>query len=363
MPYLCMRKTILSIMMSTRFITTVSVLLFCGGVLAHEADSASWRPEFGAELTSEVQVTYTGRCNLANLLRLHASLPVGRGLSVEIGTISTYMTSESSIGQDLQLFSNLDATRIPIALSVLGLNWQITDEHSLFAGVRNVNEDYFTSPVTSLFTNASSGIFPTISYNYPLANYPLSAVGLHYGYSHGSWNVLASLYNGSAYYEFTGHDNVFRFCPGSDGLFGMAQVEYRHKGSSYFLGACSHYGDFYGFSQSQHGSSLWAYAEQALTPSLSLIAAYSHGFGTETLCDDFAGFGAKYDWGRCEFGIFTDYARFDDFNESATEITCKVRVTRFLSIQPTIHLISSPVWTDDRNTFNGAGTLRIQLRY
>ena len=58
------------------------------------------------------------------------------------------------------------------ALAVLGYMHEWKEAH-LFVGVRNVNEDFFTSDVTSLFTNGSCGIFPTIAASYPIANFPL----------------------------------------------------------------------------------------------------------------------------------------------------------------------------------------------
>lgn len=343
---------------------------------AQENDSERRKVEWGAELTSELQFTHTGDCNFANLLRLNASVTLGRTLSADVASISTYMTSKESIGGDLQVFSNLDAGTIPFALSVCGLNWEIDESNSLFAGVRNMNEDYFTSPVTSLFGNSSCGIFPTISYNYPIANYPVASVGMHYKYNkvidtadkggQKALTVQASLYNGVGYNKFFGRESVFRFCPKDDGLYGVAQIDYQHRGSSYFLGACGHYGrveEDEGYRYNL-GTTVWTYAEQQITERLHLMACYSHAFLSESFCTDFVGIGGKYSWKKCEGGIFTDYAYFSGSCESATELTCNIRLNSYISIQPAAHLIFTHFADEDTSdNFHAVGTIRVRLAF
>lgn len=75
-------------------------------------------------------------------------------------------------------------------------------------------------------------------------------------------------------------------------------------------------------------------------PHLSLLAGYSHSFSIEAVCTDFVGFGALYTFGRCQLGAFTDYANFVGRNEFATELTCKIPISKHIDIQPTIHLIT-----------------------
>lgn len=333
---------------------------------ARGIDSLQWKPDFGAELTTEQQVTTTGLYNCANLLRLQASLPIAGGFSLNVGSLSTFMTAKESIGDDLQTFSNLDAPRIPFALSVCGVNWNANDCHSLFVGIRNMNEDYFCSPVTSLFTNSSCGIFPTISAYYDIANYPVASVGVHYRFEtktksnadvNDTFVFQGSLYNGRGYYRFTGRDNVFRFCPQDDGIFGLVETQYHRNGSSYYLGACGRgeVGRDSGFCPS-----LWIYTEERITDRLSLIAGYSHAFGPDAACRDFAGLGGRYAWERAELGFFTDYARFAEGDEFATELTCKIGLTSHLFLQPSLHAIFMP---DHANLFHGAGTLRLGMTF
>lgn len=356
--------------------TLIGVCSFCvANVMAQKNDKREIK--FGMELTSELQATSKGdrsatsgdaclSMNNANLLRLNASLPVSRNVSIEAATISTYMTAPESIGDDWQTFSNLDADNIPFALSVCNVAWQINDRHSLFFGIRNMNVDYFCSDVTSFFTNSSCGIYPTISANYPIANYPVASVGVHYRYEkslsptlsrregtlekkrNGVLSLQASLYNGTGNSRFTGRDNVFRVCPKSDGVFGVAEVSYTRGGSSYFLGNALYCNE--GISAAP-----WFYTEQSITSRLTLLAGYSHAFATEAECKDFAGLGALYELGKCQLGAFTDYANFAERDEFATELTCKIPVFQYMDIQPTVHLI----------TYDGsvqcAATLRMAL--
>lgn len=356
--------------------------------MAQEQSAEKWTPVMGMELISELQGTCTGDYSYVNLLRLNAALPIvsakstgprATGLTFEVASLSTCMTAAESIGGDLQTFSNLDAGNIPFALSVCNLVLNIGERHSLSLGIRNMNEDYFCSDVTSLFTNSSCGIIPTIGANYDIANYPMASVGAHYRFesaigsneSNGSIVFQTSLYNGKGSYHFTSRDNVFRFCPKDDGLFGLAEASYNRRGSSYFVGSSVYWG---GSSNKTKGVGAdgagvsftpWAYAEQRITDRLSLIAGYSHAFGPDAACRDFAGLGGRYAWERAELGLFTDYARFAKGDEFATELTCKVALTPHVYLQPSAHLIATPGVCPDpcqdahAKNFQGAATMRL----
>ncbi len=286
----------------------------------------------GVEYTTELQTNFH-ESNFVNLLRLNADMPIGKSLSLETATISIAKTRGERLIDDLQTFSNIEEENLPLALAVCGANWQMNDKHSLFLGIRNINEDYFTSPITSFFTNSSCGIFPTISANYPIANYPVASVGMHYFYDGPPFRVQASLYNGTGYNRFTGSDNVFRVCPKDDGVFGLAEVSYNHGGSCYFLGNAIHY-------NGNISTTPWFYTEQNISLEFALLVCYSHAFSEDAECKDFIGFGTHCQLGRYQFGAFTDYANFLERNEFATELTCKIPITGHIDIQPTIHLIT-----------------------
>lgn len=341
----------------------MAVCLCCPGTIlaTEESDTMAHKVEWGVEFTTEQQVTHNGKYNCANLLRLNAGVALLHSrMRLDVATLSAYMTNDESIGQDLQTFSNLDAGTVPLALSMAGLTWQVSDRHTLYLGVRNMNVDYFASPLTSLFTNSSCGIYPTLSANYPVANYPLASMGAHYRYhkvmtSDGGddascFTLQASLYDGTGHRHFTGRDNVFRFCPDGDGVFALADAQYQHHGSRYFVGNALY---------ARRGVSVtpWAYVEQRLTPNLSLLAGYSHAFGSGIACSDFVGMGAHYQLSRAQLGLFTDYARFAEAREWATELTCNVALTPFLDVQPTAHMMLTS------GKLGGAFTLRACLHY
>lgn len=322
--------------------------------------------EFGIELTSELQAAnkddhYSEKLgkdyqnyNYVNLLRINVSVPISKSLTVEAGSISTCMTAPESICGDLQTFSNVEAGNIPFTLGVCGMSWTHTYQpqgsqrevsHSLFVGIRNMNEDYFASPATSFFTNSSCGIYPTISANYPIANYPVASMGVHYKYENEyddrNLTIQASLYNGTGYHRFTGRNNIFRICPKDDGVHGIAEVSYTKGGSYYSWGNALYYNENMNPSaKSKISYTPWLYTEQSITPNLTLLAGCSHAFATEASCKDFIGCGVLYQLGRCQLGAFTDYANFKETDEFATELSCKVPISKHIAIQPTAHLIT-----------------------
>lgn len=336
-----------------RLIIQLLALLCCAANAVAQQRDGRGGVELGLELTSELQATHRGDFNNANLLRLRVSLPVSRSVTIDVASLSTLMTAEESIGGDLQTFSNIDAINIPFALSVCGIGLQIGKRNSLFMGIRNMNEDYFCSDVTSLFTNSSCGIYPTISANCAIANYPMASVGMHYCYDADRIKVQASVYNGAGYHHISGREKVFRFSPKDDGIFGVAEVAYRNAGSFYSLGTALHTDD-------DTKTMPWIYFEQYLCRNLTLIAGYSHAFAEDAECSDFAGLGFRYQAKRCELGMFTDIACFDGGNEYATELTCKIPLSSIIYIQPTVHFIATPS-ADGRSTFCSAALLRLGI--
>ncbi len=303
-------------------------------------DSESLRPSFSVDFTGEIQSDFK-RVKFASLLELGACIPLSRNVSIELSSVSFATTREAPLIDDLQCFSNLDADNLPFALSLAGVSWNFHEYHTLFAGLRRVDEDYFCSDVLSLFTNSSCGGFPTITANYDIASYPVAALGIHYMYDRENYTIQASVYNGRGYNKFTGRENMFRFCPDGDGIFALLQGEYRYNSSSYFLGGSLHYGNLYGTASRRVRPVVWAYAEQAVTDALSLVAAYSHAFSSDNACRNFCGIGGKYAFKRVDLGLFSDYTRIEGVDEWATEVTCNIQCNKHISVQPAIHVITT----------------------
>ncbi|MEE3397597.1 MAG: hypothetical protein VZR04_09675, partial [Succiniclasticum sp.] len=195
-------------------------------LMAQEADSTSLRPSFGVDYTGDVLTDFK-RVRFANTLELHADVPLSRKLSVQVGSLSAASTDNDLSVNDIQGFSSIDTygLDIPFALTVAGVNWQINDRHTLFAGIRRIDEDYFCSDGLALYTNSSPGIFPTVSWNVDSPTFPMAAMGIHYAYDHKNLRLQASVYNGKGHYRFAGRKNVFRICPNSDNVFVIGQAE------------------------------------------------------------------------------------------------------------------------------------------
>ena len=197
------------------------------------------------EYVTEMQSNFGAKYNWVNLITLSAGLPSEkisprwRNGNFRSELISVHKIFKERIAGDLMIFSNIEEDNLVVNPFILGYSHRWGNV-SLFGGLRNVNQDYFITPYTSLFTNSSAGIFPTISLNYPLANYPLSAVCLHVEYQPTEmWFFKSSLYNGVA------HDprkNVFRSFtvnPRGDGNFSISELSFlqnRFGNGSYSLG-------------------------------------------------------------------------------------------------------------------------------
>lgn len=297
--------------------------------------------QLGVWYDTELQTDFKGHSNYVNMLYLRADYPLSEHFKLSAATISISKTRSESLLDDLQGFSNIEADNMPLTLAMAGIGWVVDDRHSLFCGIRNVNEDYFTSPVTTLFINSSCGIFPTLAYNMDIANYPLASMGLHYCYSAPTYCLQASLYNGQGYDKWTGTGNLWRFTPQSDGLFMIAQGDWQMANGHYYVGTALHTGAHH---TSAARSALWAYTEQELTERLSLIADFSHAFGHSSECTDFIGIGGQYSWRESTLGLFTDYVRLRHDKEWATELTYKYDLNSRVSLQSSCQLIHHGSW-------------------
>lgn len=316
-----------------------------------QEDSTRLRPTFGVDLTSELQTDFR-KTRMQNLLELSAEIPLSRKLTMHVQSLSTRATNDEWVYYDMQGYSDIDCYEdIDFALAVVGLEWRINDKNTLFAGIRRTDEDYFCSDNLGVFTNSSAGLFPSLSWNYIINTYPEAAMGLHYAYDSERWKLQASLYNGVANHDLKGRNNVFRVCPKSDGVLAMGQVEYRWKGSSYYLGASMH-------TMKDMPYTVWTYAEQKVWRNVTLLALYGHSFGERRLCKDFVGGGATLKLRRWELGILSDYMTVLDYGEWLTEVVCRWHLTNWLTIKPALHIIKE----DDENT-KLIGLMRLEVGF
>lgn len=188
-----------------------------------------------------------GKVNWENCLNMDAQVPLWKGAVGEAGVLANQNTRLGkgkcwTVLDDPQSFSNIQTDeQIPLSPAVVGISQKISDHLTAFLGVRNMNVDYFTTPLTSLFINSSYGIFPTLADNCSLANYPEAALCLHLVWTPGNHlTIKNSLYNGRASHHW---DEAFRFRPSKDGWADAFEVGYsatEHPGSitgEYHFGA------------------------------------------------------------------------------------------------------------------------------
>lgn len=331
--------------------------------------------------TTEIQYNFKKKVNWVNLLALNGqfsteAMGLWRGGFLDIEFISIYRTSNRRIADDWQVFSNIDEQNRPLGIFTLGYTQQF-EKINLFFGIRNVNRDYFTTPYTSLFTNSSCGIYPTISANYPVANYPLSAMCLHGEYDiNANWSVKSSLYNGTAYESLK---KTFTINPKYDGIANMTQIGYT-KTSKYYgtynLGYFIHSGmpvcnengksQFNGKTVSQKKTkvdySLWANAEQCIYTrnerEIGVLAQLSFALPDKEKCSQYYGAGLLFNgWTtrskKDQSGIFINRAKFGHNVEVALELTWKYQIINNLEIQPALHLI------ENNGNLMTAGLLRL----
>lgn len=83
--------------------------------------------------------------NWVNLLKMDFSRTLGKGFRIDLGSISIAKTRPERLIDDRQGFSNIEADNLPFSLSVAGLSFS-RGASCLFAGLRNMNEDYLPRP-------------------------------------------------------------------------------------------------------------------------------------------------------------------------------------------------------------------------
>lgn len=307
--------------------------------------------DFGITYTTELQTDFRKKVIWINLLRTDFSLPLGKYFCFDGATISIAKSCHKRLVHDLQVFSNIEEENLPLALAVGGLHFQ-KGCFFCFWGIRNLNEDYFISPYTSLFTNSSCGIFPTLSANYPIANYPVASVGMDCRITIKKWKLEASVYNGTGYKDFTGKSNVFRFCPQSDGLLAVAAVDYQLDGNGYFGGVALHQGNLQDKDPEMHQGNgvrsskiwntvVWGYVEQYLSQRIHLLAQYSINPTDKMGCRNYAGGGLLCHCKQTIGGFFVNYADFQEQYEWAGELTWKIPCFEKGYVQPTLHFIKN----------------------
>lgn len=327
-------------------LVAVSVVFF----LPFDLDAQSLEGGF----ITEGEWDFHKKTNWVNQLRLDLTLPLWRGARFEASTFHTGNTREHIL-PDYQVFSNIEADNYFASLAKLGLDQTWTHAH-LFVGVRNVNEDYFTSDVTAFFTGSSPGIFPTIAASYPIANYPLAGLAIHFDARLGNWELKSSLYDGVGYRGWNRHDNPFRVDLKRDGIFNMTELNCHYGEGRYFAGFAIHNRLFPYDGEEQAGAdgaekrvtaAWYLYGEQCLwrdgERQVAVMAQYSENSNRRNGCRRYAEVGGLYSPAETHtVGLSAQYARYCFGTEWSGELTWRKELSETLAVQPAFQLIKNP---------------------
>ncbi len=293
--------------------------------------------------------------NWANLLQLDLQYKPWKGGTFELSTLHIASTREDCIIDDLQGFSNILEENNYAAIAVLGYkhSW---DCANIFAGVSNTNEEFFVSDCATLFFNQSPGAVPTISANYPYANYPLSGLTVYFDVTLGGFTLKNSIYNGVAYNGWTKHDNPFIVNPKRDGIFDQMQLSYEWDKGLYSIGAAVH-DRFFTFDETakrgfllekRNSAAIWFHGEETLwededrDTKLTLMAQYSENTARDSECVRYAELGFVANYRKNDFGISGQYAKYTEGNEISVEVTYKHEFNEHVYIQPAFQYIHNP---------------------
>ena len=322
------------------------------GLIAAGSVVAQTQPTFRAEYFTEIQTNFGEKYNWVNLLSLTAEMPTEkiskhwRNGSFQINTITAYKLFEQSIADDLLGFSNIETDNLPFSLFLFGYEHR-WEKVSLFGGVRNVNIDYFTLPFTSFFVNSSLGMYPTIGADFPLANYPLSAICLHFEYQPKKDLVYKiSFYNGVAHDPRENIFSVFTANPRRDGVAVMSALNYTQDkvGSGiYALGAFAQIPKFDDITYS-----IWIDIEQVVYEKdrrkIGFLLQGGAAPQPRNECNYYwaaAGYfqGLLSPKKQDKFGIYVNKAFFTHTTEQTIELTWQYPITEQIILQPAFHYI------------------------
>ncbi len=337
---------------------SAGVFLILGNI--HLASSQT----IGVTYISEMQYSpISNKGNWCNLLRTDGELYLYKNGALNGALLNIYKLNPHRLIDDLMTYSNIEEENKYFALSLLGYT-QYIGQSSLFIGIRNMNEDYFTSPITSLFTNSSCGIYPTISTNYAIANYPYSSFGIHFNGCFNNWNIKASIYNGVGYNGWSKYNNPFIINYNRDGLFSIVELNYHTDYGKYFCGVSSH-NRLYKYEEDNEiweetvskaskkiNASWWAYLEQSLFKrygnQINLLLQYSANSNKNNFCKRYGGAGIAWTsintkLRQHNLGVVITGAQFYHSYELDTEITYQYQPISNLLIQTSIHLVKNKI--------------------
>jgi porin len=311
---------------------------------------------FDINYTTELQYNFKAKYNWVNLLSFELDKNVWKNGCFGLQTISTYKTSKERIINDLQVFSNIETANMWVNLFFAGYTHTF-DSITLFGGIRNVNRDYLTSRYTTIFTNSSCGVYPTVSGNFPVPNYPSSAMCLHSEFRFPNKIKLKnSIYNGMGR-QILQSSSFFSVNPARDGVLDVFELSYTPKSIYYGfysvggvlgIGNDDRIKNFSGQKYKNANYALWGNVEKSVFKvnkrEVGFILQGSFAPESQNNCISYVGAGTiltgfvsskKTDY-LC---LFINRAAYHGIAEIATEFTWQYAITSSITIQPVFDYI------------------------
>lgn len=347
---------------------TLLLIGLVSGLTLLLSDGLKAQTKIAAELllTSEVQTNFGSLFKSVNLLQCNGSIHFApknsyRGGNLSVQFITPLRTSDIAVCNDLQGFSNIEADNYFFTPFLFGYT-QYLKKGLVFAGLRNVNEDYFTTDYTVLFTQSSAGIHPTLSGNFELPNYPFTAPGLFVEYlPEPHTRLRTSLYNGAAGTFSSSGPHPFHFDYNSYGIFILQDLLFEKWDFRVNIGSMAHLSaNIY-----NRGSVVWGIIEKPIIETssmeLGVILEGSYAFMRNPSCRSFGSFGFVGDGligqkGKSIIASQIFYSGYQSGNEFDLEINWIYRPLKYLQIQPALHLIVT-------DKVHPVGLLRLSLDF
>lgn len=318
--------------------------------------------DLGLDYATEMQSDFGKKINWVNLLSLEGQYNLWANGELSLQAISIRKTRKERIADDLQTFSNIEEDNLSMNLFLAGYTHSFKNT-SLFAGVRNVNNDYFIGDYTSLFTNSSCGIYPTLSINFPIANYPLSAMCIHGEFALSKTLILKnSLYNGTAYTLFSKEGSLFTVHPKNDGFLNVIELSHLPKTNNhelYNMGSVLYVGhSMYRAGKQEETKTekkkinyaLWGSMEKSIysrgRKSAGILLQGSFAPAGRNDCKYYYGAGIILNalasvQNENSLGVFYNRAVFHEVTENTIEVTWRYKVNKHLTLQPVFHCIKT----------------------
>lgn len=293
----------------------------------------------------------SGRGGWANKLDAGIGVKLWTGATAEGRVLSTWQPTDA-VADVCQDFSNINAPNRPLRLIHFGLQ-QTLGKMSVYAGLREADEDYFCTPLAGISTGASCGCAPTVNDNFHINVFPLTSLGLHVTYQPiEPLTIQASLYNGIAYDTF---HRSFRFRPHRDGVITLGSISYERPadndedfGATYLIGW--NFGNHYREStQRRHSQSgFWLTAEQPICHlgrvGVAVGATFAHEFkDPEVATGYWNGTLALNRLTRIggTFALVFNRAYYHEAHESDLEATFSLPLGKYFTLQPALHHYST----------------------